>query len=55
MPSPSGLRRKTYEEIVAYGNLFISHLAEAQDKGSSDTFSDGVPKEGIVMALFMVN
>ncbi|CAM6088601.1 unnamed protein product [Calypogeia fissa] len=39
------LKQKTREEIKEYGTLFLSHIAE--DIIDSQTFSDGVPKEGL--------
>lgn len=39
------LKQKTFEEINAYGKLFLAHIAE--DITDSPTFSDGVPKEGL--------
>ncbi|KAK1369927.1 CHD3-type chromatin-remodeling factor PICKLE [Heracleum sosnowskyi] len=39
------LKQKTFEEIDAYGKLFLAHIAE--DITDSPTFSDGVPKEGL--------
>ncbi|XP_045799661.1 CHD3-type chromatin-remodeling factor PICKLE-like [Trifolium pratense] len=39
------IKQKTWHEIEAYGNLFMSHIAE--DINDSPTFSDGVPKEGL--------
>ncbi|GAU17725.1 hypothetical protein TSUD_07870 [Trifolium subterraneum] len=39
------IRQKTWHEINAYGNLFMSHIAE--EINDSPTFSDGVPKEGL--------
>ncbi|KAK2398961.1 protein CHROMATIN REMODELING [Trifolium repens] len=39
------IKQKTWHEINAYGNLFLSHIAE--DINDSPTFSDGVPKEGL--------
>ncbi|KAL8108884.1 CHD3-type chromatin-remodeling factor PICKLE isoform X1 [Apium graveolens] len=39
------LKQKTFEEIDAYGKLFLAHIAE--DITESPTFSDGVPKEGL--------
>ncbi|KAM5564718.1 CHD3-type chromatin-remodeling factor PICKLE [Rosa sericea] len=38
--------KKTYEEIKAYGTLFLEHIVE-QPLTDSPTFSDGVPKEGL--------
>nr|XP_043610939.1 CHD3-type chromatin-remodeling factor PICKLE [Erigeron canadensis] len=39
------LKQKSYEEIKAYGTLFLSHISE--DITDAATFSDGVPKEGL--------
>lgn len=40
------IRCKEYHEIVAYGNLFLSHLLEPSDLSSDpNTYSDGVPKD----------
>ncbi|XP_045808579.1 CHD3-type chromatin-remodeling factor PICKLE-like [Trifolium pratense] len=39
------IKQKTWHEIEAYGNLFMSHIAE--DINDSPTFSDGVSKEGL--------
>ncbi|KAK1375866.1 CHD3-type chromatin-remodeling factor PICKLE-like [Heracleum sosnowskyi] len=39
------LKQKTFEEIHAYGKLFLAHIAE--EINDSPTFSDGVPKEGL--------
>ncbi|XP_074276620.1 CHD3-type chromatin-remodeling factor PICKLE-like isoform X2 [Silene latifolia] len=41
------LKQKTYEEIENYGQHFIAHLAEGIN--DSPTFSDGVPKEGLMV------
>ncbi|KAJ7564340.1 hypothetical protein O6H91_02G013700 [Diphasiastrum complanatum] len=38
-------KKKTLEEIKEYGILFLTHIAE--DLSDSQTFSDGVPKEGL--------
>ncbi|KAH1119521.1 hypothetical protein GLYMA_17G217300v4 [Glycine max] len=41
----SRMKQKSYEEIMEYGKLFLSHIAE--DITDSPTFTDGVPKEGL--------
>ncbi|XP_076940431.1 CHD3-type chromatin-remodeling factor PICKLE-like [Bidens hawaiensis] len=41
----SRLKQKSYEEIKAYGKLFLAHISE--DMTDAVTFSDGVPKEGL--------
>jgi len=40
-----GLKRKTDEEVIRYGRLFIKHLMEDIKLGDR-TYSDGVPIEG---------
>ncbi|KAK2452874.1 protein CHROMATIN REMODELING [Trifolium repens] len=46
------IKQKTWHEINAYGNLFLSHIAE--DINDSPTFSDGVPKEGLQIQNVLV-
>ncbi|KAL9226735.1 hypothetical protein vseg_002510 [Gypsophila vaccaria] len=41
------LKQKSLEEIENYGQLFIAHLTEGIN--DSPTFSDGVPKEGLLV------
>ncbi|KAK1425966.1 hypothetical protein QVD17_14633 [Tagetes erecta] len=41
----SRLKQKSYEEIKAYGTLFLSHISETITDAA--TFSDGIPKEGL--------
>jgi hypothetical protein len=43
------LKRKSYAEIVAYGNLYLAHLLEPKDLSSNpSTYADGVPKDTTV-------
>ena len=37
------LKQRSLEDIALYGNIFLQHIEEPIDPGS--TFSDGVPKE----------
>ncbi|KAJ8751693.1 hypothetical protein K2173_025859 [Erythroxylum novogranatense] len=39
------LKQKTYKEIESYGKLFLTHIVE--ENNETDTFTDGVPKEGL--------
>jgi hypothetical protein len=47
-PHAAVLRGKTRDDVREYGALFLAHLAEPPTEG--DTFSDGVPKDGMRLA-----
>jgi chromodomain-helicase-DNA-binding protein 4 len=40
------LKRKSYDEIITYGNQFLAHLLEPKDRSSNpNTYANGVPKD----------
>lgn len=47
--SHGSVKRKSYSELVEYGNLFLAHLLEPKDLSSNpNTYADGVPKDPFI-------